>query len=75
MRCEKPIVRRHQKLGITWICYDRYTWDGELWSDICGNKDCVRLQHIKYQAKREDIKDKKHHKDWPGSIRHEHFES
>lgn len=31
-------------------------------SHICGNCDCVRLEHIRYQSKREDTLDNAHHK-------------
>ena len=31
-------------------------------SHICGNCDCVRLEHLRYQPKREDTRDNAHHK-------------
>ena len=69
----RPLFRLQQRLGH--IRYHRYTLgphNDEFVSHICGFKDCLRLEHIKYQSKREDIADKRHHKRFGlGSIRPE----
>ena len=41
----------------------------EVVSHICGNCDCIRLQHIRYQSKSEDARDRAHHRAHGSSIR------
>lgn len=36
--------------------------DDDVVSHICGNCDCVRLEHLRIQSKREDTLDNAHHK-------------
>ena len=42
--------------------YGRGPTDGEVTSHICGNCGCLRLQHIRYQSKQDDVRDKHHHR-------------
>ena len=41
----------------------------EVVSHICGNCDCIRLQHIRYQPKSEDTRDRAHHRVHGSGIR------
>jgi hypothetical protein len=69
-RGAKGSLRLQRMLGE--FRYDRPPADGELICHICGWCDCIRLEHIRYQSKREDLKDKRHHKRFGrGTIRPE----
>ena len=41
----------------------------EVVSHICGNCSCIRLQHIRYQSKSEDCRDRAHHRAHGGGLR------
>ena len=40
-------------------------------SHNCGNCDCIRWQHIRFQSRSEDVRDREHHQLHPGVLRPE----
>ena len=40
-------------------------------SHNCGQKGCVRWQHVRFQSRREDVLDREHHELHPGVLRPE----
>ena len=52
--------------------HSRARHDGDQASHICGHCDCIRWEHIRFQPKGDDIKDRRHHsKRKAGDIRPE----
>ena len=52
--------------------HSRSRQDGDVVSHICGQCDCIRWEHIRFQPKSDDIKDRRHHlKHGAGRIRPE----
>lgn len=69
----KPLRWLHQRIGQLGSGPQLPVKDGEVASHICGCCNCIRAEHIKYQAVCEDRLDRAHHRRvGRGNIRPEH---